>query len=569
MTPALSPIDRQRFEAAEILARTGKTGQAIGAFRAFIEDRPDFAPAHYQLAVALQSSGDRPGAEAAFREALTIDPGLSNAAVRLAIILTARRESLAAIDLLAPFIGTPAADLPLLTAYAMALKAAGRMDDAIAMYQVAIDVAPSSGVAEHNLASALGDVHRLAEAEAAASRAFAKGLDAPETWLVRGRALQGLGDFDGAENAYRAALVRRPDYGDAHTDLAQLIWMRTEDSGGALEVLNASLSVSPDPRLSLAKARVLEYAGDITGAMSALEEPLSRREPDPQILITAAHLSLSTDPLAALDYAERAFAMVPGNGPAKTALCQVNLALGRADAAAAIASELRMEWPADQFPVALLGTAWRLLGDDRYRQLYDFGRLVRSYSIDAPAGWASLGAYLADLASELRALQRLQGHPIGQSLRNGVQTGQSLALSSNPVILAFFNVIDAPVRAYIGDLRKNEDGFGARARDDYRFSGAWSALLRPGGYHVNHLHPLGWISSAFHVELPPAVDQGHEGWLQFGEPGLPTQTPLPPEHLVKPNAGTLVLFPSYMWHGTVPFGGDKARLTIAFDILPK
>jgi hypothetical protein len=29
-----------------------------------------------------------------------------------------------------------------------------------------------------------------------------------------------------------------------------------------------------------------------------------------------------------------------------------------------------------------------------------------------------------------------------------------------------------------------------------------------------------------------------------------------------------VLFPSYMWHGTVPFGGDTTRLTIAFDIVP-
>jgi len=37
---------------------------------------------------------------------------------------------------------------------------------------------------------------------------------------------------------------------------------------------------------------------------------------------------------------------------------------------------------------------------------------------------------------------------------------------------------------------------------------------------------------------------------------------------VKPERGMLVLFPSYFWHGTVPFGGSDTRLTVAFDAVP-
>jgi hypothetical protein len=40
------------------------------------------------------------------------------------------------------------------------------------------------------------------------------------------------------------------------------------------------------------------------------------------------------------------------------------------------------------------------------------------------------------------------------------------------------------------------------------------------------------------------------------------------EHHVEPEVGRLVLFPSYMWHGTVPFSGDDHRMTIAFDVAP-
>ena len=40
------------------------------------------------------------------------------------------------------------------------------------------------------------------------------------------------------------------------------------------------------------------------------------------------------------------------------------------------------------------------------------------------------------------------------------------------------------------------------------------------------------------------------------------------EHFVQPRAGRLVLFPSYMWHGTNAIQGTEPRLTIAFDAVP-
>ena len=39
----------------------------------------------------------------------------------------------------------------------------------------------------------------------------------------------------------------------------------------------------------------------------------------------------------------------------------------------------------------------------------------------------------------------------------------------------------------------------------FRFSGSWSVKLSPAGFHVNHVHPQGWISSAFYVTLPHSL----------------------------------------------------------------
>jgi hypothetical protein len=94
----------------------------------------------------------------------------------------------------------------------------------------------------------------------------------------------------------------------------------------------------------------------------------------------------------------------------------------------------------------------------------------------------------------------------------------------------------------------------------------WSVKLRPGGYHIDHVHPQGWLSSACYIET--VAPKGREGWIRFGQPGVKTQPAMEAEHFVEPKPGMLVLFPSYMWHGTVPFTGDKPRLTFAFDLVP-
>lgn len=56
------------------------------------------------------------------------------------------------------------------------------------------------------------------------------------------------------------------------------------------------------------------------------------------------------------------------------------------------------------------------------------------------------------------------------------------------------------------------------------------------------------------------------GWLKFGEPRYPVPG-VTPERMVEPRVGRLVLFPSYMWHGTTPIVTEHPRMSIAFDLV--
>jgi len=62
---------------------------------------------------------------------------------------------------------------------------------------------------------------------------------------------------------------------------------------------------------------------------------------------------------------------------------------------------------------------------------------------------------------------------------------------------------------------------------------------------------------------------GQSGWITFGTPDIAIAgCPVTARLAVQPRAGRLVLFPSYLWHGTVPFEDAAPRLTVAFDIVP-
>jgi hypothetical protein len=155
-------------------------------------------------------------------------------------------------------------------------------------------------------------------------------------------------------------------------------------------------------------------------------------------------------------------------------------------------------------------------------------------------------------------------------MRLGTQTSRGLLTDEDPLVKAFLAALAAPLADYQAAMgRDPKHPLEARNLSPAQLVGCWSVRLRRGGFHVNHIHPQGWISSAYYVSVPPEVadEQLKSGWIKFGEPLFP----MPGGEIgriVQPKPGRLVLFPSYLWHGTTPIQGDEPRMTIAFDAVP-
>ncbi|MES2443202.1 MAG: putative 2OG-Fe(II) oxygenase, partial [Pseudomonadota bacterium] len=206
---------------------------------------------------------------------------------------------------------------------------------------------------------------------------------------------------------------------------------------------------------------------------------------------------------------------------------------------------------------------WRVTGDSRAEWLEGDSRLVSVIDLGDRL------PPLDRLAGMLRALHAARGEPLDQSVRGGTQTDGVLFTRLDPEIRALRAAVVEAIEAHIAQLPPPDPAHPTLAprRDrQVRFAGAWSVRLAGEGRHANHVHPLGWFSSALYVALP-APGAGHEGWLKLGEPQHELGLDLPPTRWIEPRPGRLVLFPSTMWHGTAPFA-EGERLTVAFDVAP-
>lgn len=533
-------------------------------------------PEILQKAADLLQAGQHPEAAAALRRALDLAP--ASPAVRRAV---ARLSTLArtwltlgqvrlALDTLAPLAESAHADGTLLMLYGYALMAVGRKDDAEAVLRRWLAKDPGNRDATLRLAAVLSDNGKASEAETVI-RGVARGREDADVAFVLGRALLEQARFDEAETQFRKVVQARPEHQIAHGNLMELVWMRTGDVHEASRELDKVLHVHADSQgLRITKARLLTSARLPREALAAIDTGLQLAPSAPTLLAAAATIALDFDGARALDYAKRLHAIAPHDRVAQVAVGNASLATGHAREALVIAERLHDSDPTDGRALAMKADALRMLGDSRYRELLDYQHLVRAELIDVPPGWIDLDAYLAELVTDLGRAHTLRAHPVGNSLREGSQI--QLAPQNSPFasIRAFPQAIDGPIRRYIQAIGDGNDPMRKRNTGRYRISGIWSVRLRPTGFHVSHYHPEGWISSACYLHLPHAVERGGEGWLKFGEPAFPTHPALNPEYFVRPRPGLLALFPSYMWHGTVPFAGapEDRRLTIAFDVVP-
>jgi uncharacterized protein (TIGR02466 family) len=404
---------------------------------------------------------------------------------------------------------------------------------------------------------------------------------AAQPHVVMGHAYGQMGLHDQQFQCYEAAFQRDPEQVDAHEAFAKQLWSLKGPSESLAHFRRAMVHAPDDARLNIIYAKFLRRAGRYLDAYERLVSAIDRLGPLPMLHDAAGLAAADAGRLedaaehhrAALKW--RPFDVAMLENAARTALMRDAFDEARTLCSAALQANAHR-----QLALAYLTLALRGLGEEEEaRRLADPQDFVRPLDLEPPRGWSSIEGFHTDLVRELDVLHTTEQEPVDQTLYGGTQTAEHLFHAQSPAIRALKTMLAGAVDTYVSDI-KNLTGhptnhpFVSRAHEAWRFTGAWSVRLRDEGFHVNHIHPQGWVSSAYYVSLPENVrEAGAEagetaGFITFGEPPRELHLNFEPWRTIQPKEGRLCLFPSYMWHGTVPFHGDEPRMTVAFDARP-
>lgn len=470
-----------------------------------------------------------------------------------------------------------------LARYGKALRTQGQLEAAEPVLRKSLSLTEQASTWV-DLGGVLRFLGRIEEALAAFRRAEEmlnqRGASQPELQDAINGVLADAGRPTEALTGARKLVALHPDHAPAHETLSNLLWENGEQlapGDDPLDGFRAAARAQPDnPALQMAFARMLLAAKRADEAL-ALVQRLRQRQPGNALLDWFA-----ADALDALQQHEQAaplYAMA-----ARSALSELPEFLNARtrhafrmrhfDLAASCAEKAVKLDPLNQEGWSHLGTAWRLASDEREHWLCDYERLVGFVEVAPPPGFGDLSEFLQALVATLEAMHNARREPLNQSVRGGTQTAGQLFGRDNAVIRAAEDVLRTAVEYWLATL-PNDTGhpFLSRKQRSVGFVGSWSVRLKTSGCHSNHIHPKGWASSAFYVSLPDSVpesdSESRAGWIKFGQPLEDLGLDLSPRRVIQPKPGHLALFPSYMWHGTVPFDARQSRLTMAFDMRPK
>lgn len=201
------------LELGQVCRELGEPVQAEAAFRRAGDLRPDLCAAWSGLAAALRDQGtgrtreaEAGQADLAAVRAATRDPDLVKAALALG-----EGHFEAAQKLLHDFLRRDPENAAAIRMMGELAWRIGRLDDAVALLERAISLAPGFEAARDLLARVLGQANRLPEALAQADELIARNPLSPAHAMLKASFLVRTGEQHGAKAIYEALLERRED----------------------------------------------------------------------------------------------------------------------------------------------------------------------------------------------------------------------------------------------------------------------------------------------------------------------------------------------------------------------
>ena len=442
----------------------------------------------------------------------------------------------------------------------------GVLTKAAELYKTVLKEDQNNTTALHNLATVFRRLEDSEEALNLLKRAKSNGLNNFQLYHNLGNAYSDLNKLESAIESYERAIQLNPYYVDSYKNLAS-IYAEVGLINKSLAIFESAIqSGNTSNEMLIALAEQYLRMGNVE-----LAETLLNSHPNLDRSSTA-YLQCKARLYHAGENYQEAFKLLKDKTDSALMLdaAQYALQVDKPDYVLNAMPPLTKSSDSSVMAKAYLTVAERLSKRNLHRESYcRYSELVRTFQLPDVVGGKAASHFIALLKDHVSQLHSAKSAPLQQTVNGGTQTRGNILSSKNEHLAELRLFFENSVREYISEVEAIEDlhEFVVLPNKDFTIVGAWSVFLSDKGYHTNHVHPEGRLSAVFYIEIPSELShEEHEGYLSFGTPNFKLKTDLTHEFTVRPEVGKLVIFPSYFWHGTIPFKSDEKRLTIAFDI---
>lgn len=474
------------------------------------------------------------------------------------------------------------------------------LEPALAIFQHAADCEPSNPAPFAQMGRALAAMGRLEEATAALEDAVRRDNNSPELHFLLGNIHSQKGQYDSAITAYGTALRLRPAFAQASCNLGAVLKERGRlgDAVGAYQK-----AISAEPSLAIAHTNLgaaLTELGQLDEAISACEQATKLApgdvrgyinlgvclkekgryddaaaayqhaiEIDPDSINAHINMGNALRSLNRLDEAAKCYGRVtaldPNNAQAHSSRASLHLQAGRPREALEICNAYLGKHPYNSLLHAGKSVALRELEDfDTLEALVDPDRVIYTQKLPVPDGYVSLEAFNSQLSRHVVEHPSLVESPTSHATRHGYHTGELLTEPLGPME-SFEILVRAAIDEYLQSVRSHAYLNPSPSKTRLNI---WGVVMNDQGHQVSHIHPTAWISGVYYPKLPMlGGEPNRAGWIEFGRPGREFPFSFEPRvRSFRPEEGLLLLFPSYLYHRTVPLDTHLPRISIAFDL---
>jgi len=472
-----------------------------------------------------------------------------------------------------------------------------KFEEAAVSFKRVVAAMPNSAELHFNLATVLANLGRHDEAVTNYKKAAAIKPSYADAYFNLGISQQAIEKFEDAVASYRRAIAIEPGFFEAHGNLGTVLQQQGK-LDEAISSYQKALNINPDARGHFNLATALRDKGKLDDAIAAYRQAISLY---PNYVQAHNNLGEALRDQGKMDEAvasyHQALAIDPNHEEASYNIAQFLYDAGDFQQAIAYFEKSKLgDWQerqlyclykAEQYDafkqklqpllqqrnvspfLATLSTHYAT--NFGVEDSYDFCKTPMDFvyhnSIGELAGEDS--ELLSDLLRDIEfaeIAERKQGR-----LHHGIQSAGNLFKRSEASFIKLSQLIKKEVEAYQQRFADADCELVRSFPQQTEFSSSWYVKMRTGGHLTSHIHETGWLSGSVYLSLPKKKVGQDDGSIEFSTHGdhYPQKHTNFPVKVIAPKLGDIVLFPSSLFHRTIPFTSDEERICVAFDIKPR